>query len=220
MKNEEANGEALSSLHKIILKNVCFEYAGSNTRIEYPDLVLEEKNVYHLVGINGAGKSTLLKILAKYYYNYEGSILVNGEQKLKDIDERSWHGFLAFIPQKPLLFHMSIRDNILLGNREADRDLYEKLLDDFRIKELEDKIVGFGGEGISGGEAQSISLVRALLRKPQMILADEPYNTLDVSRKEMLNKYIDMMDSTTFIIVSHQVFLTEREIHTMEVCVE
>ncbi|MCR2046752.1 ABC transporter ATP-binding protein/permease [Acetatifactor muris] len=220
LKNEEAKGEALSSLHKIILKNVCFEYEGSNTRIEYPDLVLEEKNVYHLVGINGAGKSTLLKILAKYYYNYEGSILVNGEQKLKDIDERSWYGFLAFIPQKPLLFHMSVRDNILLGNREADRDLYEKLLDDFRIKELEDKTVGFGGEGISGGEAQSISLVRALLRKPQMILADEPYNTLDVSRKEMLNKYIDMMDSTTFIIVSHQVFLTEREIHTVEVCVE
>ena len=220
MKNEEANGEALSSLHKIILKNVCFEYAGSNTRIEYPDLVLEEKNVYHLVGKNGTGKSTLLKILEKYYYGYEGDILVNGEQGLKDIDETYWHHLVAFIPQKPLLFHMSVRDNVLLGNRNVDRDLYEKLMNDFRIKGMEEKTVGFGGEGISGGEAQSISIIRALLRKPQMILADEPYNTLDGNRKEVLNKYIDMLDSTTFVIVSHQDFSIEREITKVEVCME
>ena len=217
-ENNGAKGDPLRSLHKLTLSKVCFEYAKSNTRIEYLDLVLEEKNVYHLVGKNGTGKSTLLKILGKYYYGYEGSILVNGEQKLKDIDEKDWHRFVAFIPQKPLLFHMSIKDNILLGNRNADWNLYEQLLNDFKIKEIEDKIVGFGGEGISGGEAQSISIVRALLRKPQMILADEPYNTLDANRKNMLNKYIDRLDSAAFIIVSHQAFQTERKINTVEIC--
>ncbi len=217
LENDGTKGESLSSLHHLVLKNVCFEYAENNTQIAYPDIVLEEKNVYHLVGKNGAGKSTLLKILEKYYYDYEGNILVNGEQKLKDIDEKDWHHFVAYIPQKPLLFHMSIRDNILLGNQNVDWDLYEKLMNDFRIKEIEDKIVGFGGEGISGGEAQSISIVRALLRKSSMILADEPYNTLDGSRKDMFNQYIDMLDTVMFIIVSHQAFQIDRTIHTMEV---
>ena len=220
LENGGGKGEPGDSLHKLVLKNVSFSYAESDTGIQYPDLVLEEKKVYHLVGKNGAGKSTLLKILEKYYYGYEGDILVNGEQGLKDIDETYWHHLVAFIPQKPLLFHMSVRDNVLLGNRNVDRDLYEKLMNDFRIKGMEEKTVGFGGEGISGGEAQSISIIRALLRKPQMILADEPYNTLDGNRKEVLNKYIDMLDSTTFVIVSHQDFPIEREITKVEVCME
>lgn len=220
LENGGGKGEPVDSLHKLVLKNVSFSYAESDTGIQYPDLVLEEKKVYHLVGKNGAGKSTLLKILEKYYYGYEGDILVNGEQGLKDIDETYWHHLVAFIPQKPLLFHMSVRDNVLLGNRNVDRDLYEKLMNDFRIKGKEEKTVGFGGEGISGGEAQSISIIRALLRKPQMILADEPYNTLDGNRKEVLNKYIDMLDSTTFVIVSHQDFSIEREITKVEVCME
>lgn len=218
LKNDEGKEEPLNCLHRLILKNVSFEYAESNTRIEYPDLVLEEKNVYHLVGKNGAGKSTLLKILEKYYFDYEGEILVNGEQNLRETNEKDWHSLVAFIPQKPLLFHMSIRDNIVLGNREVDWDLYERLMKDFRIKEMEDKIVGFAGEGISGGEAQSISIVRALLRKPQMVLADEPYNTLDRNRKDVLNAYIDRMDSASFIIVSHQAFQIQRKINTVEVC--
>ena len=220
LENGGGKGEPVDSLHKLVLKNVSFSYAESDTGIQYPDLVLEEKKVYHLVGKNGAGKSTLLKILEKYYYGYEGDILVNGEQGLKDIDETYWHHLVAFIPQKPLLFHMSVRDNVLLGNRNVDRDLYEKLMNDFRIKGKEEKTVGFGGEGISGGEAQSISIIRALLRKPQMILADEPYNTLDGNRKEVLNKYIDMLYSTTFVIVSHQDFSIEREITKVEVCME
>lgn len=164
------------------------------------------------------GKFTLLKILEKYYCGYEGDILVNGGQKLEDFDEKDWHCLVAFIPQKPLLFHISIRDNILLGNKNIDWDLYEKLLNDFRVKGIENKIVGFGGEGISGGEAQSISIIMALLRIPQMILADEPYNTLDSSRKDQLNQYIDMLDSTMFVIVSHQAFEIEREIKIVEVC--
>ncbi len=218
LSSGEAAGETLNSLHNLVLKNVCFEYEDSNTKITYPDMVLEEKNVYHLVGKNGTGKSTLLKIFEKYYCDYEGSILVNGEQELKRIDEKDWHDFVAFIPQKPLLFHMSIRENVLLGNKNVDWDLYEKLMEDFGIKEMEDKIVGFEGEGISGGEAQSISIVRALLRKSRMILADEPYNTLDSNRKDVLNQYIDMLDSAAFVIVSHQVFQIKRNIHTVEVC--
>ncbi len=214
LKKDGADGEPLSCLHKLTLRNVCFEYAENNTRIAYPSLALEENKVYHLVGKNGAGKSTLLKILGQHYCGYEGSILVNGKQELKDIDEKDWHRFVAFIPQKPLLFHMSVKDNILFGNRNADWNLYEQLLNDFRLKDIEEKTVGFGGEGISGGEAQSISVVRALLRKPKMILADEPYNTLDANRKNMLNKYIDMLDSTAFLIVSHQAFRIEREIPT------
>lgn len=153
LTNDRAAGESLIGVHNLILKNVCFAYAQSNAQIAYPDIVLEEKNVYHLVGKNGAGKSTLLKALAKYYFDYEGDIWVNGEQKLKDIDERDWHRFVAFIPQKPLLFHMSVKDNIILGNTDVDWELYERLMNDFRIKEIEDKIVGFGGEGVSGGEA-------------------------------------------------------------------
>lgn len=218
IKEDEKNAEPLNRVRSLSLKKVSFEYAEDSPKIEYRDFELEEKMVYHLVGKNGAGKSTLLKILGKYYFGYEGEILVNGEQKLRDIDEKDWHHSVAFIPQKPWLFHMSIRDNIVLGNRDVDWDLYEKLMNEFRLKEIEEKTVGFGGEGISGGEAQSISIVRAFLRKPRMILADEPYNTLDTDRRNLLNQYIDRLDTTTFIIVSHQAFQIERKMNIMEVC--
>lgn len=216
-KGMETGGEPLSCLRHLVLRDVSFEYADSDTRITYPDFVLEGKKVYHLIGKNGAGKSTLLKILEKSYSGYEGDILVNGERNLREIDEKDWHDLVACIPQKPLLFHMSVRDNILLGNRNIDPELYERLINEFGIKEIEDKIVGFGGEGISGGEAQSISIVRAFLRKPRMILADEPYNTLDAHRKNTLNRYMDGLDSTIFVIVSHQTVQLKRRIDTLEI---
>ena len=212
LKGTEDSGKALDGIHNLKLENLSFKYEENNTKITYPYLVLEEKNIYHLVGKNGIGKSTLLKVLGKYYSGYEGSILVNKSQELKDVNEKDWYRLVAYIPQKPLLFHMSIKDNILLGLRDVDWELYEKLMNEFGLKKIEDKMVGFGGEGVSGGEAQSISIVRVLLRKPQMILADEPYNTLDIHRKNTLNNYIDMMKSTTFVIVSHQKFQIERTI--------
>jgi len=67
---------------------------------------------------------------------------------------------------------------------------------------------------VSGGQKQRAAVARAMITEPDMILADEPYNTLDANRKNMLNKYIDMLDSTAFLIVSHQAFRIEREIPT------
>lgn len=204
-----AENQSLEEIHDIVIDGVSYTYPETDKTIIYPSASLETHNIYHIKGQNGAGKTTLLKILMKYYPDYEGNILVDGKN-LREIRREDWYGLVSYIPQKPVLFHLSVRDNILLGNKNVDNELYEKLLKDFRLKELENKMVGFGGEGISGGEAQSISIVRTLLRKPGVVLADEPYNTLDQERRRIFSQYMNSMEDTLFLVVSHQELLEDK----------
>ncbi len=221
MRSLEINSDAdriekVETINEITIHNVSYTYEETKEKLAYANMCFKHNVVYWLKGKNGTGKSTLLKILTGFYPNYDGEIKVNG-CNFKAINLDEWRQKVGYIPQKPVLFRMTVKENILFGNSSIDNTLYEQLMTMFRLKEIEEKVVEFNGTGISGGEAQCVSIIRELLRKPKILLVDEPFNTLDADRKDIFCKYISKMTDTMFIIVSHHNFLLDREVIYKEI---
>ena len=164
-----------------------------------------------LVGASGAGKTTLANILLRFLKPQSGQILVN-EKPLDEIDIDSWRGLLAWVPQKPYLFHDTIAANIRLGNLTAtDEQVAEAAraahLDDV-IKSLPQQyetIIGEGGARLSSGQAQRLALARAFLKDAPILILDEPTSSLDPETESLLEESTrHLMQSRTVITIAHR----------------
>lgn len=194
--------ENIGEFCNVTVQNVTFSYDKSKTMC-YPETTIEQNQVYLLQGKNGAGKSTFFKLLLGEYKNYTGEITINNLD-IRRIAKKNLYQIFGYIPQNPVLFRMSVKDNIVFGNSNIDQAQYERLMEGFKLKDLEDRMVEFNGDGVSGGEAQSIVIVRELLRNASIYLVDEPFNTLDSDRKTAFCNYINEESDSTFLIISHQ----------------
>lgn len=210
--------ESIKDLQRISTKGLTYDFDENSVQIQYKDLVFEKGNIFRLAGANGAGKSTLMKIMMGFYPDYTGALYLDGKE-FRQVDMESWYGQVSYISQNPVLFHMTVKENVLFGNPGADMQRYEQLMANFRLKELKDKMVEFGNGGLSGGEAQSVSIVRALLKNAPILLADEPFNTLDADRKAVLAEYLDQMEDCFVILSSHLDYPGKRKENLREVSI-
>lgn len=153
-----------------------------------------------IVGLNGTGKSTLLKCLIGLYDNYEGNILINNVS-LREIDLEWWRSKISYVPQMPFLFKESIRNNILLDT-DSTLDELEHILKLLNVDMDLEKMVIKGGINLSGGEKQKISIARALIKKCEILILDEPFNNLDSMTKESIYKFLKHTDLIV-ISISH-----------------
>ncbi len=161
-----------------------------------------------MVGESGSGKSTMFKLLLKYFDNYEGNILLGG-QNIKKLSENELYSKIGIITQTPYLFNATFYDNITLfsGNPKENSGEYINLLDDLNLTALAEQVgdvpLGDFGDNISGGERQRINIARTMFRKPEILIFDEPATGLDPENAALIDNFIFNHKEITRIVISH-----------------
>jgi len=184
------------------------EYEG-NFKLNIPELYLERNKILSLIGPNGSGKSTLLKLIGLLEKPDEGSIVFNGENIS---DSRADHirirKEMVIVFQESVLFNTSVYNNILMGLKIRKINLPEvKEKMDYLIRKLKiEKLLNRSVKNLSGGERQRVSLVRALVLDPQMLLLDEPLANIDQpSREDLREDLFEILKNSgrSIIYVTH-----------------
>ena len=193
------------------LKDLDFTYPGREQTLTGLNIYIHKGQMTALIGESGSGKSTVTDLVLGLQIPERGQVLIDGVS-LGDWKQNSFRERIGYVPQEPLLFHASIRDNLLWSFEQAkEDDLWEALYlanaKDF-VKELPqgiDTIVGDRGVRLSGGERQRIALARALLRKPELLILDEATSSLDSESELLIQQSIEQVaHDTTILVVAHR----------------
>lgn len=194
---------------RVEFDRVSFAYAGRPV-LRDATLELAPRGVTILLGRNGSGKSTLLKLVSRLYDPTAGSVRVDG-QDLRGVRLASLRAQVAVVPQRPFLFAGTIADNLRLGRPEATgEELALACRDagalDFVLRQPGgfSSRIGPGRLSLSGGEAQSIAIARALLRRPRILLLDEPNSALDAEAEDRLVATLEgLRGRMTVAVIAH-----------------
>ena len=189
---------------------------GGRRVLDGVDLSVRAGQHVALLGESGSGKSTLLEALARLR-SYEGEIRL-GAEDLRQVNESALRRRLAFLPQKPQLFHDTIAANIALGAPWATRQDIEAAARRACVTEFArllpeglDTGLGDGGLGLSGGEIQRIALARIYLRDPDVIVLDEPTAHLDAATEsQVLDGLLDFANGRTLVVATHAAAVAAR----------
>jgi len=196
----------------IVFKNVSFSYQDQNFKVlKDVNFTIKQGEKVGIIGKIGSGKSTIAKLLMNLYEPTEGSILVDNTE-LRQIDPVDLRRSIGYVPQEPFLFMGTIKDNITIGDQFATD---EEILRASKISGVHEFLgkhqagydlqVGERGDGLSGGERQSITLARAILTNPNIMIMDEPTNSMDGQTEEMFKRRIkDIVKDKTLILVTHR----------------
>ena len=195
---------------EITFTDVSFGYDPHRRIYEHLRLDIKQGQSIAIVGASGSGKTTLFNMLERLY-DYSGSIYV-GDVELKDISIDTWRNALGTITQDTYIFHASFEDNIRLARPDASATDLEYAIDRASLRSVVERlpdgihtIVGSGGHGLSGGERQRVALARLFLRKPQVVLLDEPLEGLDqVTRKALHRDLMEYVQDKTCLYITHQ----------------
>ncbi|MFB9902581.1 thiol reductant ABC exporter subunit CydD [Allokutzneria oryzae] len=205
-------GKTTTVLGEIRLDDVTVTYPGrSRPALHRVSLVVEPGERVAVTGPSGAGKSTLLHLLLGFVTPDSGRILVNGVD-LADVDLHHWRRELAWVPQSPHLFAMSIADNLRLGLPDASDDALRAAAhaagaEEFiaELRDGYDTVLGERGTGLSSGQRQRLALARAYLRDAPLVLLDEPTARLDPrSESAIVTAAESLLVGRTSLIVAHR----------------
>ncbi|HHF1624459.1 TPA: cysteine/glutathione ABC transporter permease/ATP-binding protein CydD [Haemophilus influenzae] len=162
-----------------------------------------------LVGQSGAGKTSLINAILGFL-PYKGSLKING-QELRESNLADWRKHIAWVGQNPLLLQGTIKENLLLGNIQANDEEINQALMRSQAKEFTDKLglhheIKDGGLGISVGQAQRLAIARALLRKGDLLLLDEPTASLDAQSENLvLHALNEASQHQTTLMITHRI---------------
>ncbi|HEU4744287.1 MAG TPA: thiol reductant ABC exporter subunit CydD, partial [Anaerolineales bacterium] len=203
-------GQPGKEVSSIEFQKVSYSYPGESTpALENVDLTIQAGQHIALVGASGAGKTTLVNLLLGFMHPTSGTILVNQQLPIAGDQLRN---NIAWVPQKPYLFHDTIAANIRLGKPDAtDQELVRAAsaahLHEF-IETLPEKyqtVIGEGGARLSGGQAQRLALARAFLRNAPILILDEPTSSLDPETESLLEESSRrLMQGRTVITIAHR----------------
>ena len=210
---EENEGERIFARLEsgVELKDLNFTYPGRVQTLTDVNLQIRRGQMTALVGESGSGKSTVTDLVLGLQIPANGQVLIDGVP-LGDWKQNSFRERIGYVPQDPLLFHATIRDNLLWSVEQAsEHDLWEALrlanAAGF-VKELPDGIdtvVGDRGVRLSGGQRQRIALARAMLRKPELLILDEATSSLDSESERLIQQSIEQVaNNTTILVVAHR----------------
>ena len=208
---EPQNPVAMSKVEgRITLTDASFRY-GNRAVIKHLNLDIKPGEMIGLVGHSGSGKSTLVNLMCRFYDLSEGSIALDGVD-IKQLKVADYRRQIGLVLQEPFLFFGTIADNIAYGMPEATRDqivaaaraahAHEFIL---RMPQGYDSLVGERGQGLSGGERQRISIARALLIDPRILILDEATSAVDTeTEKEIQNALDNLVRGRTTIAIAHR----------------
>ena len=211
--NEEINAQKLNNPNSdILFDNVTLSYDGQkNSALKNISLEIPNGKITALVGPSGSGKSSILNLIPRFYDPKSGAILI-GNQNIRHLTMQSLRSKIALVNQEPILFDMSIKDNILYGNPNASDQEIEgasksSASDEFitKLPEGYNTIVGEDGYSLSGGQKQRISLARAFLKDAPILLLDEATSSLDTESEHLVQEAINtLMKNRTTLIIAHR----------------
>ena len=201
----------IEKINEIKFENVDFSYPKRDKMIfENLNLHFEDKKIVGLVGESGSGKSTLMKMVMKWYMAKSGKIFLNDEDIL-DIDSRKLQEKIAYIPQFPQIFSQTIRENLVLGNEKITDEEILEIAEKCRLK---DKILStengldtkINSEKVifSSGEMQRLELMRALLKRADVYIFDEPTSNLDTLNESIILNLIKENCKGMVFLISHR----------------
>jgi ATP-binding cassette subfamily B protein len=194
----------------IELRQVGFRY-GNRAVIRGIDLTIRPGEMIGLVGHSGSGKSTLVNLICRFYDVSEGAIFIDGAD-IRSLPIAEYRRHVGLVLQEPFLFFGTIADNIAYGRPDATRQeivaaaraahAHEFIL---RLTHGYDSLVGERGQGLSGGERQRISIARALLIDPKLLILDEATSSVDTETEQEIQKALDnLVRGRTTIAIAHR----------------
>ncbi|MFT3826816.1 MAG: ABC transporter ATP-binding protein [Chitinophagaceae bacterium] len=209
--NENANPKQITGFNKSIeFRNVTFKY-DDVTILHNINLTIEKGKTVALVGSSGAGKSTLADLVPRFHDVSSGELLIDGIN-IKDISLLSLRDQIGIVTQEPILFNDTIAANISLGNPVATIDDIEQAAKianahNFIMQKEENYQTNIGDRGskLSGGERQRLTIARAVLKNPPILILDEATSSLDTESERLVQDAINkMMENRTSIVIAHR----------------
>jgi ATP-binding cassette, subfamily B, bacterial MsbA len=209
--NENPNGQQITSFKESIeFKNVSFYY-DDIAILKNISFKVEKGKTVALVGSSGAGKSTLADLIPRFHDAGGGEILVDGVN-IKDYSLFSLRSLMSIVTQEPILFNDSIANNIALGMENCSR---EEIIDAAKIANAHlfiekkdqgyDTNIGDRGSKLSGGERQRLTIARAVLKNPPILILDEATSSLDTESERLVQDAINnLMENRTSVVIAHR----------------
>ncbi len=196
---------------RIEFKNVSFSFDRTKKVLKNINLTIEPGDIVGIVGTTGSGKSTLINLLLRYYDHYDGTITVDGVD-IRDIDMEYYRSNIGYVQQEPQMFHDTIYNNIAYGDDSYTVDDIISAADianahEFIIRQPDayDCVLGERGVGLSGGERQRISIARAVLRNPKMLIFDEATASVDSETEHLIQDAIEkLISGRTTLMIAHR----------------
>ncbi|MBI5022025.1 MAG: ABC transporter ATP-binding protein [Ignavibacteriales bacterium] len=203
--------------NKIEFKNVSFQYETGDIVLKRINCEINAGETVAIVGPSGAGKSTLVDLIPRFYDVSDGSVTIDG-MDVRSITMDSLRSLMGIVTQETILFNDTVRNNIAYGHQEVE---FDKIVaaakvanaHDFisSLPEGYDTVIGDRGVKISGGERQRISLARAILKNPPILILDEATSALDTENEILVQQAIErLMEGRTSIVIAHRLSTVQR----------
>ena len=211
VKNGEYSGEGEGST-AVKFDNVSFSYnKNGENALENISFTAEKGETIGIIGGTGSGKSTLVNLIPRFYDCTEGTIEIDGV-KIADYDTKSLRGRIGTVPQKAVLFSGTIAENMRWGKSDATEEEIRSALDIAQASEFVNKLenglethISQGGKNLSGGQKQRMTIARALVSKPEILILDDSASALDFATDAALRKAIaQSTNKMTVFIVSQR----------------
>lgn len=175
------------------------------------DFAVKKGQTIGIIGGTGSGKTSVVNLIPRFYDATKGTVFLKGKD-VKTYDMNELRNMIGIVPQKAVLFHGSIRENLLWGNENATDADIEEAMEISQAKEFLDTkegrldfVVAQGGKNLSGGQRQRLTIARAIVRKPEILILDDSASALDYATDAKLRKAIrEMADDMTVFIVSQR----------------
>ncbi len=196
---------------RIEFRNVNFSFDKTKKTLSNINLTIEPGDIVGIVGTTGSGKSTLINLLMRFYDTYEGDILVDGIN-IKDMDLDAYRACIGYVQQEPMMFSDTIFSNIAYGEPKAS---VEKVIHaaevanahEFIVRQPDgyDSMLGERGVGLSGGEKQRLSIARAVLKNPSVLVFDEATAAVDSETESLIQEAIErLISGRTTLMIAHR----------------
>lgn len=203
---EESNKENM-----VIFDEVSMSYSGAEEAISNISFAVKRGETVGVIGGTGSGKSTLVNLISRFYDVTKGQILVNGEN-VKNYKLETLRKKIGVVPQKAVLFRGTIRDNMKMGNENATDEMIYRALETAQALEVVEKKkegldakISQNGKNLSGGQKQRLTIARALVKNPEILILDDSASALDFATDARLRKAIaENTDQMTVFIVSQR----------------
>jgi subfamily B ATP-binding cassette protein MsbA len=197
-------------IESIEFKNVSFRYQ-EEWVLKNVSFSIAKGETVALVGASGSGKSTLADLLLRFMDTQEGEIMINGED-LKSLQLQDWRSKLSVVTQAPILFNDSIRQNVTMWNQHYTLEEIEAALSKANALEFSrqtpqglDSIIGENGGNLSGGQKQRLTIARALINNPEILILDEATSALDSESESLVQEAIKKaLENRTALIIAHR----------------